>query len=141
MRRLWVALLLLVMPAFGQSLVEITTVAAISSTLDASVRFPSGSFRAGRGSDAIVARIADRANFNLEVYVAKGVAARLQPAFVQQISTSFAVAGYFLQGTQQSVVGGETQTRYNFLDENGRKALLFTVQKGDELVFVFGKAK
>lgn len=134
-------LLLLGAPALAQTLVEVTTVAAIASSLDASVRFPSGSFRAGRGSEAIVARIPDASRFNLEVYAARGVAARLQPGFVQQILTGFAAAGYFVENQQETQVAGEVRTRYNLRDEAGRAAILFVVRKGDELVFAFGVAK
>lgn len=128
-------------PAFAQTLVEITTVAAISSTLDSSVRFPSGSFRAGKGSEAIVARMGDGDRFNLEVFAARGVAARLQAGFVQQILTSFATAGYFVNNQQEQSSGGETRTRYNLSDDAGGMAVLFVVRKGDELVYAFGKAK
>ncbi|HEU4741497.1 MAG TPA: hypothetical protein VFS50_07880 [Meiothermus sp.] len=140
MHRLLV-LLLLSLPAFAQTLVEVTTVAAISSSLDASVRLPSGSYRAGKGSDLILARMPDAAKFNLEVFAAKGVAVRLQPAFIQQVLTSFAAAGYLLEGQQERNVSGEAQTRYNLSDASGKQAVLFVVRKGDELVYAFGKAK
>lgn len=134
-------LLLLGAPALAQTLVEVTTVAAIASTLDANVRFPSGSFRAGRGSEAIVARIPDASRFNLEVYAARGLAARLQAGFVQQILTGFAVAGYFVENQQETQVAGEIRTRYDLKDSDGKVALLFVVRKGDELVYAFGKAR
>lgn len=134
-------LLLLGAPALAQTLVEVTTVAAITSSLDASVRFPSGSFKAGRGSEAIVARIPDASRFNLEIYAARGVAARLQPGFVQQILTGFAAAGYFVENQQETQVAGEVRTRYNLRDEAGKAAILFVVRKGDELVFAFGVTK
>jgi len=135
------SLLLLVLPALAQTLVEVTTVAATISTLDTSVRFPSGTFRAGRGSEAIAARIPDAARFNLEVYVAKGLAARLHAGFVQQILTGFAASGYFLSNQQETQVAAETRVRYDLTDSAGRPAILFVVRRGDELVFVFGKAK
>lgn len=133
--------LLLGAPALAQTLVEVTTVAAIASTLDANVRFPSGSFRAGRGSEAIVARIPDASRFNLEVYAARGLAARLQAGFVQQILTGFAVAGYFVENQQETQVAGEIRTRYDLKDSAGKAAILFVVRKGDELVYAFGKAR
>lgn len=55
MKVLLLGLFLLLGPALAQTLVEVTTVAATASTLDANVRFPSGSFKAGRGSEAILA--------------------------------------------------------------------------------------
>ncbi len=142
MKPLFLGLLLLLgLPALAQTLVEVTTVAAIASTLDANVRFPSGSFRAGRGSEAIVARIPDASRFNLEVYAARGLAARLHAGFVQQILTGFAASGYFVESQQETQVAGEARTRYNLRDEAGKAALLFVVRKGDELVFAFGKAR
>ncbi|WP_027876476.1 hypothetical protein [Meiothermus cerbereus] len=142
MKTLFLSLLVLWgAPALAQALVEVTTVAAIVSSLDASVRFPSGSFRAGRGSESIVARIPDASRFNLEVYAAKGLAARLQAGFVQQILTGFAASGYFVGNQQETQVAGEVRTRYDLTDSAGRAAILFVVRKGDELVFVFGKAK
>lgn len=141
MKGLLLGLFLLLGLALAQTLVEVTTVAATASTLDANVRFPSGSFKAGRGSEAILARIPDASRFNLEVYAAKGLAARLQPGFVQQILTGFAAAGYLVETQQESQFAGELRTRYNLRDELGKAALLFVVRKGDELVFAFGKAK
>jgi hypothetical protein len=142
MKTLFLSLLVLWgAPALAQALVEVTTVAAVVSSLDASVRFPSGSFRAGRGSEAIVARIPYASRFNLEVYAAKGLAARLQAGFVQQILTGFAASGYFVGNQQETQVAGEVRTRYDLTDSAGRAAILFVVRKGDELVFVFGKAK
>jgi hypothetical protein len=134
-------LLLLGVPALAQTLVEVTEVAAIASTLDSNVRLPSGSFRAGRGSDAIVARIPDAGRFRLEVFAASGLAARLQAGFVQQILTSFAVAGYFVQNQQEIHVAGELRTRYDLTDSAGRAAVLFVVRKGNELVYAFGRAR
>lgn len=137
------ALLLLAMAlslsAFAQTLAEVTAVAAISSTLDSGLSLPNGTFRAGKGSDAIIARLPDAAKFNLEVYVARGVTANLQPAFVQQILTNFASAGYLMNSQEQSVVNGET--RYNLSDDSGKAAILLVVRKGAELVYAFGKAK
>lgn len=141
MKVLLLGLFLLLGSALAQTLVEVTTVAATASTLDANVRFPSGSFKAGRGSEAILARIPDASRFNLEVYAAKGLAARLQPGFVQQILTGFAAAGYLVETQQESQFAGELRTRYNLRDELGKAALLFVVRKGDELVFAFGKVK
>lgn len=140
--RAWLLVLLLLSPALAQTLVEVTAVAAIQSSLLSGVRFPSGSFRAGKGSEAIIARIPDAARFNLEVYAARGIASRLHDAFVVQIMTGFASAGYLQEGWPQTQqVGGETRTRYDFRDDSGKTALLFIVRKGDELVFVVGRQK
>jgi hypothetical protein len=141
MKRVFLIVIALSLPAFAQTLVEVTAVTAISSTLDSGLSLPSGTFRAGKGSDAILARLPDASKFNLEVYAAKGITANLQPAFVQQILTNFAAAGYLLNNQEQSVVNGEARTRYNLSDEGGKAAVLFVVRKGNELVYAFGKAK
>ncbi|RDI95738.1 hypothetical protein DV704_05550 [Meiothermus sp. QL-1] len=140
MRVLW---LLLLLGGFGlaQTLVEVTAVAATVSSLDASVRFPSGTFRAGQGSEAILARIPDASRFRLEVYAARGLAARLHAGFVQQILTGFAAAGYFVERQEEVQVLGELRTRYDLKDGAGQAALLFVVRRGDELVFAFGRAR
>lgn len=127
--------------AFAQTLVEVTNVAAVSSSLDSGLTLPSGTFRAGKGSEAILARMPDASRFNLEVYAARGLTANLQPAFVQQILTNFAAAGYLLNNQETVMVNGETRTRYNLSDESGKPAVLFVVRKGNELVYAFGKAK
>ncbi|RIH81357.1 hypothetical protein Mlute_02824 [Meiothermus luteus] len=136
-----VFLFLLLAPALAQALVEVTAVAATASVLDTSVRFPSGTFRVGQGREAILARLPDAGRFNLEVYAAKGLAARLQPGFVQQVLTSFAAAGYFVGGQQEAQVAEERRTRYDLRDGAGRAAVLLVVRRGDELVFAFGKER
>ncbi|GEM87214.1 hypothetical protein [Meiothermus granaticius] len=127
--------------ALAQTLVEVTSVAAVSSSLDSGLTLPSGTFRAGKGSEAILARMPDANRFNLEVYTARGLTANLQPAFVQQILTNFTAAGYLLNNQETITVNGETRTRYNLSDESGKPAVLFVVRKGNELVYAFGKAK
>lgn len=138
---LFVLVVALSFSAFAQTLVEVTTVAAISSTLDSGLSLPRGTYKAGAGSEAIIARLPDASRFNLEVYAARGISANLQPAFVQQILTNFASVGYLLNNQQQTVVNGETRTRYDLSDDSGRVAILFVVRKGSELVYAFGRAK
>lgn len=142
MRAFILLLALLSVPAAAQTLVEISTVVAISSTLDSRIKLPSGSFKAGKGSEEILARIPDRAKFAaFEVYAAKGIAAKLHAGFVHQVLTSFAVAGYFVESQQEKKIGDEIQTRYNLVDDEGRPGILFVVRKSDELVYVIGKVK
>ncbi|MBF6593126.1 MAG: hypothetical protein IVW51_01600 [Thermaceae bacterium] len=138
---LFVLVVALSFSAFAQTLVEVTTVAAISSTLDSGLPLPRGTYKAGAGSEAIIARLPDASRFNLEVYAARGISANLQPAFVQQILTNFASAGYLLNNQQKTVVNGETRTRYDLSDDSGKVAILFVVRKGSELVYAFGRAK
>jgi len=138
---LFVLVVALSFSACAQTLVEVTTVAAISSTLDSGLSLPRGTYKAGAGSEAIIARLPDASRFNLEVYAARGISANLQPAFVQQILTNFASAGYLLNNQQQTVVNGETRTRYDLSYDSGKAAILFVVRKGSELVYAFGRAK
>ena len=139
MKGLILALALFGLPALAQTLVEISTVVAIQSTLFSSIKFPSGSFKAGAGSKEIIARIPDGAKYKWEVSVAKGTAARLHDAFVHQIATSFASNGFFQEDLKTQQVNGENRTLYTFKDDTGQTALLFVVRKGDELVFAIGK--
>jgi hypothetical protein len=61
--------------------------------------------------------------YALEVYAAKGLASRLHAAFVQQVLTAFATAGYFVEAQEEKVVDGEVRTRYLLKDGLGRPAL------------------
>lgn len=131
--------LLLSIPALAQTLVEITTVVAIQSTLFSNIKFPSGSFKAGAGSQEIIARVPNGAKYKWEVSVAKGIATRLHDAFVHQIATGFANNGFFQEDQKTQQVNGENRTLYTFKDDTGQTALLFVVRKGDELVFAVGK--
>ncbi|HLU83242.1 MAG TPA: hypothetical protein VKZ43_07540, partial [Trueperaceae bacterium] len=83
--------------AQAQLLADVMVATAISATFDSAVRFPSGSLTAqGPGADALVASVPDAGVWtDWEVYVARGVAANLQPAFAHNVTTAFAVAGYF----------------------------------------------
>lgn len=140
MKRIIISLaLVLGLNAFAQTLVEITTVVAIQSTLFSNIKFPSGSFKAGVGSQEIIARVPGGAKYKWEVSVAKGTAARLHDAFVHQIATAFATNGFFQEDLKTQQVSGESRSLYTFKDDTGQTALLFVVRKGDELVFAVGK--
>lgn len=124
--------------ALAQTLAEVTLVAAISSELEPAVSLPSGSYRAvGAGTAPLIAKVPGAAQFkNWEVYTASGVVARLQPAFVGQLTTSFAAAGYFLSDQSETVVAGETRTRYLFSDDAGATLLLYTLRTPENLVWL-----
>jgi len=93
----------------AQTLVEVTTVVAVASSLDPAVRLPQGSYKA-RSPEPILARFPEARGYALEVYAAKGLASRLHAAFVQQVLTAFAAAGYFVEAQEEKVVDGEVQT-------------------------------
>jgi len=140
--KLGIALLVLALWGGGlaQTLVEVTAVAAVASSLDPAVRLPQGSYKA-RSPEPILVRFPEARGYALEAYAARGLASRLHAAFVQQVLTAFAAAGYFLESQEEKVVVGEVRTKYVLKDGLGRPALLLVVRKGDELVYAFGKRK
>lgn len=129
--------------ANGQTLLEVQTVAAASLQLNPGVSLPSGSLRAvGEGANKLIARVPGfQAYEGWEVYTATGVLANLQPAFVQQLTTSFAAAGYFPAGQQEEVRDGETHTRYTFANDEGQETLLYVIRTPQELVWLVAKAR
>ncbi|GAB5602176.1 hypothetical protein FJNA_07010 [Thermus sp. FJN-A] len=140
LKALWLALAVLAGGGFAQTLVEVTGAVALASSLDPAVRLPAGSYRA-RSPDPLLLRFPEAKGYALEAFAAKGIASRLHAAFVQQVLTAFAAAGYFVEGQEEKVVDGEVRTKYVLKDSLGRAALLLVVRKGDELVYGFGRRK
>ncbi|MFC0595204.1 hypothetical protein ACFFFP_03305 [Thermus composti] len=134
------ALLALTGSGWAQTLVEATAVAALSSGLDPAVRLPSGSYKA-RSPEPLLLRFPEAKGYALEAFAVKGVAARLHAAFIQQVLTAFAAAGYLVESQEEKVVEGEVRTKYVLKDSLGRPALLLVVRKGDELVYGFGRRR
>jgi len=67
----------------------------------------------GQGVERLVAKVRGREGFGRwEAYVAKGVARNLRDAYVQQVTTSFAAAGYLLGEKKTFEVGRERHARY-----------------------------
>lgn len=132
--------------ARAQLLADVLVTAAIAAEFDASVRFPSGSLRAvGAGADAIRARVPDQAVWqDWEVYTARGIAMALQPAFVHQIATAYAVAGYFEQERSERTVSGpagaETHLRLVFVGDDGTR-LLYLIRSGQEVVWLTARSR
>ncbi|CAN5876695.1 hypothetical protein BH24DEI2_BH24DEI2_21370 [soil metagenome] len=137
------ALLSLAPVTFAQTLAEVTLVAAVSSELSPAVSLPSGSYRAvGSGTAPFIAKVPGNAQYkNWEVYTASGVVAKLQPAFVGQLTTSFAAAGYFLSDQSEAVVAGETRTRYLFSGDAGATLLLYTIRTPEDLVWLVAEER
>lgn len=133
-------------PVQAQLLVDVLVSTAIAAQFDAAVRFPSGSLRAvGAGAEAIVARVSDHASWrDWEVYTARGIAANLQPAFVHQIATAYAVAGYFEQERSERTVSGvgagETHLRIVFVGDDGTR-LLYLIRSGQEVVWLTARSR
>lgn len=145
-RRLLICpLLALLLPLSGlahaQLLGEVLTVAAISAELNPSIRLPMGSYRVlGSIPPTLIARVPNHRHYTAwEAYTATGLAAHLQPAFVQQLATSLAVAGYFLTAQSERQVGGETHTHYLFTGDAGDSVLLYTVRTPTELVWLIAR--
>ncbi len=128
--------------AHAQLLAGVTLSAAIATEFDPGLRLPSGSLRAvGSGTDAIIARVPDRSRWTgWEVYAARGLATALQGAYVHQVKTAFAVAGYFESGETTEKVGSETRTRIVFQGDHGER-LLYVIRTSQEVVWLTARSK
>ncbi len=136
----FLVLLLLGGASLAQALLEATAVAALASSLDPAVRLPTGSYKA-KSPEPLLLRFPEAKGYALEAFVAKGIASRLHAAFVQQVLTSFAAAGYFVERQEEKTVDGEVRSLYLLKDSLGRSAILLVVRKGEELVYGFGKKR
>ncbi len=139
-RVLLLVLLLLGGVGFAQTLLEATAAVALASSLDPAVRLPAGSYKA-RSPEPLLQRFPEAKGYALEAFVAKGIASRLHAAFVQQVLTSFAAAGYFVERQEEKTIDGEVRSLYLLKDSLGRSAILLVVRKGEELVYGFGKKR
>ena len=128
--------------ASAQLLAEVTTVAAASAQLDPSIRLPSGSYRVlGQVPQSLLAKVEGGGGYGeWEAYAARGIAARLFPAHLHQLTNSFALAGYFQQGRSEKVVGSEKHTRHVFQGTQGGTVLLYVIETPDELVWLIGRS-
>lgn len=130
-------------PVRAQTLAEVSLTAAVASQLHPSVRLPTGSYRAvGAGTTPWVGRVPDAADWtDWEAYVARGLAARLRPAFVHQVVTSFAAAGFFEREREQRRADGEMHTRIVFQDDAGDRTLLYLIEGPDELLWLIAASR
>ena len=143
---LLVSLMTLGTPAVAQTAAELLTVAAISATLDANIRLPSGAFMVTNPKYAqeFAAQLgADAGKYtNYALYVAKGLATRLADNFIGQLETSFATSGYFKGATSSQTVGAELRTRSEYTNDMNRKTLLlYVVKRADGVYFLVGQKK
>lgn len=133
--------------AQAQLLAEVMTVTAIQAQFNSAVSFPRGTLRAtGAGVDAIVRRIEGSSAWtDWEAYTLGGVAANLAGAIDHQVTTAYAVAGYFEQSrTQQTVqgpAGPETHTRIVYGAAEGGERLLYFVRAGQEVVWLTARSR
>lgn len=140
-----VAALALAAPVGAQTVAELLTVAAISATLDANIKLPSGAFFVTNPKYAseYAAQLKDAASWtNYSLYVAKGIATRLADNYVADLKTSFAVAGYFETTSSSQTVGAETRSRSEFVnDATAKTLLLYAVKRADGVYFLVGQKK
>ncbi|NLG08241.1 MAG: hypothetical protein GX560_03155 [Deinococcales bacterium] len=145
------ALALVALPLAGlaqaQLLAEVLTVTAISAQFDPSVSLPRGSLRAtGAGVDVLLQRVEDAGSWtDWEAYTLGGIAVGLAGAVDQQVTTAFAVAGYFEQERSQRTVQGpagpETHTRIVYVGDDGGRRLLYFVRAGQEVVWLTARSR
>lgn len=128
--------------SFGnaQTLAEMQFVTATAAQLNPAISLPRGSMRAIGDASDIIAKVPGNQNYSdWEVDTATGVAANLQPAFVNQVTASFAGAGYFLSNQSEKTVGSATHTKYIFTDDTGSEALLYVIRDRQELLWLIAK--
>jgi hypothetical protein len=135
-------LLMLLATAGAQFLAEVQLVSAVTTELDPGLRLPMGSYRAvGKGETMLIAKVPGASEWhNWEIYTAQGVIATLQAAFVQQIATNFAVAGYFQSSLTVNQIGAEEHKRYVFTD-GASELLLYVIRTQRELVWFVAEAR
>jgi hypothetical protein len=132
--------------AVAQTLAEMVVVTSIIGTLDSSIRLPTGSFQvtnpkyAAEFADLLGQDKAKYTNFTL--YVANGIAARLAPAYINDLMTGFAVSGYFETSRSQSKVGADVRTKIDFQNpDTNKNLLLFIVNRSDRVFFLVAARK
>jgi hypothetical protein len=128
--------------ASAQLLAEVVTVAAASAQLDSSIRMPSGSYRVlGQVPPTLLAKVEGGGAYrDWEAYTARGLAARLFPAHLHQLTNSFAIAGYFQQSRSERQVGEERHTKQVFVSPDHGSVLLYVIETADELVWLIGRS-
>lgn len=133
--------------AHAQLLAEVMTVTAIQAQFNSAVSFPRGTLRAtGAGVNAMVQRIEGSAAWtDWEAYTLGGLATGLAGAIDHQVSTAYAVAGYFersrSQHTAQGPAGPETHTRIVYTGPEGGQRLLYFVRAGQEVVWLTARSR
>ncbi len=131
----------------AQTVAELLVVTSIIGTLDSSVRLPSGSYQVlnptltGQFADLLGADKAKYEGYTL--YLAKGLASKLADAYIANLATGFAAAGYF-ENSRLSVAApvGETRTRIEYENfDNGKRLMVFTLRRSDSFYYLVAKKK
>lgn len=136
------ALLLAGGAASAQLLAEVATTTAVAATINPAIRLPSGSYRVtSQIPPALLAKVNDGDGFgDWEAYTATGLATRLFPAHRHQLTTSFAMAGYWEQSRSEYAVGNERHVRYEYAGDGGGSVLLYVIETDAELVWLIGSS-
>jgi hypothetical protein len=126
----------------AQTLAEVSLVAAIASELNPAIKLPSGSLRAVSDDlGPIIALVPNHEAYdNWEVYSAGGISTSLRPVFIQQTTTAFALAGYFLEHESREQVGEASHSSFSFTD-GVNQTLLYMIETPTELIYYIARAK
>jgi hypothetical protein len=131
----------------AQTAAELLVVTSIIGTLDSSVRLPSGSYQVlnptltGQFADLLGADKAKYEGYTL--YLATGLASKLADAYIANLATSFAAAGYF-ESSRVAVAAptGETRTRVEYENyDNGKRLMVFMLRKTDTFYYLVARKK
>jgi hypothetical protein len=133
-------------PVVAQTAAELLVVTSIIGTLDSNIRLPSGSFMVANPqitNDFANLLGADKNKFDkYTLYLARGLATKLADAYVHNLETSFAAAGYFQTARVQTKAADEARVRYEYENlENGKTMLLFVVRRVDGVYFLVAAKK
>lgn len=146
-RTLLLALALVLPAAHAQLLADVLMTTAIMAQFDSNISLPRGTMRAvGSGVDRLVARIPGSGAWtDWEAYALGGVAVGLAGAKVHEVSTAYALAGYFERERSETTVGGpqgpETHTRIVYVADDGAERLLYLIRAGQEVVWLTARPR
>ncbi len=150
MKPLRILLALLALSSFAviaQTAAELLVVTSIIGTLDSSVRLPSGSFQVL--NPTLTSQFADLLGADkpkyegYTLYLAKGLASKLADAYIANLTSNFAAAGYFENSRiNLPAPSGEVRTRLDYENfDNGKFLMVFTLRKADTFYFLVAKKK
>jgi hypothetical protein len=133
--------------AVAQTLAELLVVTSIIGTLDSSVRLPSGSFQVlnpnltNQFTDLLGTDKPKYEGYTL--YLTRGLATKLADAYIANLATGFAVAGYFEEvRVNLAAPAGETRTRIEYENlDNGKRLMIFILRRPDAIYFLVAKRK
>ncbi len=139
-------LALSMVPAVAQTAAELLVVTSIIGTLDSNIRLPSGSFMVANSqitNEFANLLGADKNKFDkYTLYLARGLATKLADAYIHNLETGFAAAGYFQSAKTATKASNEARVRYEYENlDNGKTMLLFVVRRADIVYFLVAAKK